>query len=112
MWGVTGRFGKDKPQYTVEIFANPANDSGIPTEPLRLWFICLLQGRTSNYKFLRDATINLGDWGITADITCYCEDEDQLHKLNASISTMHVEAEALDILQESCRNCLAAANAS
>jgi len=112
VWEVTGRFGKEKPQYAIEIFTNPANDSGIPTEPLRLWFVHLLQGRTSNYKFLCDAAINLGDWGITADITRYHEYEDQLHKLNASILAMRVEAKALDVLQESCRNHLAATNAS
>src|SRR5712675_796663 len=73
VWGVTGRFGKEEPQYAVEIFANPTNDAGIPTEPLRLWFVHLLQGQTSNYKFPRDVAINLGDWGITADITHYHE---------------------------------------
>ena len=112
MWGVTGRFGKEEPQYTVEIFANPANDPGIPTEPLHLWFVRLLQGCTSDYKFLHDTAIDLGNWGITADITHYCEYEDQLHELNASISAMHTEAEALEVLQESCQNRLSAANVS
>jgi len=102
VWGVTGQFGKDEPQYAVEIFANPANNSGIPTELLRLWFVRLLQGHTSNYKFLRDAAIDLGDWGITANITRYCEYEDQLHELNTSISAMRAKAKALDVLQESC----------
>src|SRR5712671_4988400 len=110
VWGVTGQFGKEEPQYAVEIFASPANDPGIPTEPLRQWFLQLLQGRTSNYEFLRNAAINLGDWGVTADITRYHEYEDQLRELNASISAMHSKAEALDVLQESCRNRLAAAN--
>ena len=112
VWGVTGRFGKEEPQYTVKIFASPANDPGIPTEPLCQWFLRLLQGRTSNYKFLRDAAINLGNWGVTADITRYHKCEDQLCEINASISAMRSEAEALDVLQESCQNRLAAANVS
>jgi len=112
VWGVMGRFGKDEPQYAVEIFVNPANDSGIPTEPLRLWFVRLLQGRTLNYEFLCDAAIDLGDWGITTDITCYHEYEDQLCKINTSIAAMCAEAEALNVLQELCRNQLMAANAS
>ena len=112
MWGVTGRFGKEEPQYAVEIFANPANNPGIPTEPLHLWLICLLQGCTLNYEFLRDAAIDLDDWGITADITRYREYEDQLCELNASILAMRMEPEALEVLQESCRNHLSAANVS
>ena len=39
VWGVTGRFGKEEPQYAVEIYANPVADSGVPTEPLQLWFV-------------------------------------------------------------------------
>ena len=112
VWGVTGQFGKEEPQYAVEIFASPTNDPSIPTEPLRQWFLRLLQGRTSNYEFLRDTAINLGNWGVTADITRYREYEDQLRELNASILAMRSEAEALDVLQESCRNRLAAANVS
>src|SRR5712671_4265761 len=111
-WGVTGRFGRDEPQYAFEIFANPVNNVGAPSTPLHLWFIRLLQGRTSNYKFVCNAAIDLGDWGLIADITRYWEYEDQLRKINASISAMCAEAEALDALQESCRNRLAATKAS
>jgi len=88
VWGVTGRFGKEEPQYTIEIFANPVNEPGMPTEPLRLWFVHLLQGCTSNYEFLHDAAINLGNWGLTADITRFQEYKDQLWELNASITAM------------------------
>jgi len=112
VWGVTGQFGKEEPQYAIEIFASPINNLGIPTEPIRQWFLRLLQGCTSNYEFLCDAAINLGDWGVTADITRYREYEDQLREINASISAMRSEAEALDVLQESCRNHLTAANVS
>jgi len=112
VWGVTRRFGKEEPQYAVEIFASPTNDAGIPTKPLHLWFVRLLQGRTSNYEFLHDTAIDLSDWEITADITRYHKYEDQLRELHASISAMRAEAKALEVLQESCRNHLSAANVS
>jgi len=56
--------------------------------------------------------IDLSDWGIIADITQYREYEDQVRELNASICAMCTEAEALNTLQEACRNCLVAANVS
>jgi len=112
VWGVTRRFGKEEPQYTIKLFVNPIDDTGIPTKPLQLWFLRLLQGRTLNYEFLWDAAIDLGDWGLIANITHYRKYEDQVHKLNVSICAMRAEVKALDVLQEACCNCLAAANTS
>jgi len=111
VWGVTGRFGKGEPAYAHEIFARPVEDPSFPAEPMRPWFLRLLQGSTASYTHLREAADDLGDWGLTANITRFRQCEDQLRELNATIHSLRAEADLTETLQEACRNHLATANA-
>jgi len=61
--GVTGRFGKGEPAYAHEIFARPVGDPSLPTEPMRPWFLRLLQGSTASYAHLQEAADDLGTGG-------------------------------------------------
>jgi len=111
VWGVTGRFGKGEPAYAHEIFARPVEDPSFPAEPMRPWFLRLLQGSTASYTHLQEAADDLGDWGLAADIARFCQCEDQLRELNATIHSLRAEAELTETLQEACRIRLGAANA-
>jgi len=111
VWGVTGRFGKGEPVYAHELFAHPIEDPSFPAEPMRPWFLRLLQGSTASYTHLHKAVDELGDWGLAADIMRYRQYEDQLHELNATIHSLRAEGELTETLQDTCRICLAAANA-
>jgi len=111
VWGVTGRFGKGEPAYAHEIFARPVEDPSFPAEPMRPWFLRLLQGSTASYTHLREAADDLGDWGLAADITRFRQCEDQLRELNATIHSLRAEVDLTETLQEACRIRLGAANA-
>ena len=111
VWGVTGRFGKGEPAYAHELFARPVEDPSFPAEPMRPWFLRLLQGSTASYTHLREAADELGDWGLAAEITRFCQCEDQLCELNATIHSLRAEANLTKTLQDACRIRLGAANA-
>jgi len=111
VWGVTGRFGKGEPAYAHELFARPIEDPSFPAEPMRPWFLRLLQGSTTSYTHLREAANELGDWGLAADIARFRQCEDQLRELNATIHSLRAEADLTETLQDACRIRLGAANA-
>jgi len=111
VWGVTGRFGTGEPAYAHDLFARPVEQPETPNEPLRPWFLRLLQGSSTNYAHLRDAIEELEDWGLAADITRYREYEDQVRDLNATIHSLRAEADLTETLLDSCRHRLSAANA-
>jgi len=52
VWGVTRCFGKGEPAYAHELFARPVEDPSFPAEPMRPWFLRLLQGSTASYTHL------------------------------------------------------------
>src|SRR5712672_2570423 len=110
VWGVTGRFGKGEPAYAHEIFARPVEDPSFPVEPMRPWFLRLLQGSTASYTHLREAADDLGDWGLAADVVRYRQCEDQLRELNTTIHSLCAQANLTETLQDACRICLGAAN--
>jgi len=111
VWGVTGHFGKGEPVYAHELFARPVEDPSFPTEPMRPWFLCLLQGSTASYTHLREAADELGDWGLAADIARFRQCEDQLRELNTTIHSLCAEADLTETLQDACCIRLGAANA-
>ena len=111
VWGVTGRFGSGEPAYAHELYARPVESPETPIEPLRPWFLRLLQGSSANFAHLTEAANELGDWGLAADIACFREYEDQVRDLNATIHSLHAEAELTESLIDSCRHRLSAANA-
>jgi len=111
VWGVTGCFGKGEPAYAHELFTHPVEDPSFPTEPMRPWFLQLLQGSTASYTHLRGAADELGDWGLAADIARYHQCEDQLCELNATIHSLRAEADLTETLQDACHIRLGATNA-
>jgi len=111
VWGVTRRFGKGEPAYAHELFACPIEDPSFPAEPMRPWFLRLLQGSTASYTHLREAADKLGNWGLAADIARFRQCEDQLRKLNATIHSLRAEADLTETLQEASCIRLGAANA-
>jgi len=111
VWGVTGCFGKQEPVYAHKLFTHPVQDAGTTAEPLWPWFLRLLQGSTASYTHLHNTTDELGDWGLATNVAQYHEFEDQIHKLNATIHSLHAEAKLTKVLQDGCHYCLTTANA-
>jgi hypothetical protein len=93
--GLTGREGPGEGPYRAEIFTSAHRPpSDIPTVFLT-WFLQVLQGRSSAYNILLDATAKLDDWGIAADISCYRTDFEESRHIILAINRLQAEHELL-----------------
>jgi hypothetical protein len=61
--------GSSSPTIT-DVYATPAHTSS-PIKPLPGWLLDLLTGNPSTYSLVQNATGELYDWGVTANIDCF-----------------------------------------
>jgi hypothetical protein len=55
--------------YSMEIYTSPDICLNEVPEPLPLWVQTIIEGQTMTFEALRQAAIELEDWGIMADLT-------------------------------------------
>ena len=76
---------RDAP-YITEIYASPDFSVETPCEPIAPWLRNILKGNASQFAMLLEAVEELGDWGISADVRCYREFNDQVVYLRNQIN--------------------------
>jgi hypothetical protein len=65
----------------VKIYAQPCQTTKL-VEPLLGWLKCILTGPNAYFLTLVEASDELDDWGIKADLLCYRDLKDSLQKAN------------------------------
>ena len=67
-----GAKGEEEAQI-IELYASPDYSTDKPMEPLPSWICHHLWGDWATYALLEDAVNDLVNWGLLADIHCYCQ---------------------------------------
>ena len=77
------------PIFQYDLFAAPSYIRDSPTEPLPMWLIDTISGKSSSYHQAMDLARNTDDWGLAAEVARY-------HEADARILDIAGEIHALD----------------
>ena len=77
------------PVFQYNLFATPSYIQDSPTEPLPMWLIDTISGKSSSYHQAMDLAHSTNDWGLAAEIACY-------HEANTRVLNIAAEIHALD----------------
>jgi hypothetical protein len=111
VYGVTGRFGEDEPQYTRELFAAPSLTDNSPVHPLPNWFVMYLHGRSGEYTTLFEAARSLHPWGIAAEIARYRDHYEHSRAIRHQLECLELEHAGITDELGACRRRLEQARA-
>ena len=85
--GTLGQEGD--PVFQYDLYAAPSYIRDSPTEPLPMWLIDAISGKSSSYHQAMDLARSTDDWGLAAEVACY-------HEADARILDIAGEIHALD----------------
>ena len=77
------------PIFQYDLFAAPSYIRDSPTEPLPIWLIDAISGKSSSYHQAMDLARSIDDWGLAAEVAHY-------HEANARVLDIVAEIHALD----------------
>ena len=105
---------EDSPSSTphiLKIYAQPVMLTN-PVEPLPAWFCHTLTGPSAAYHTLCQAAQDLNDWGVQADLDCYCNLNNALCQSLAEAKKCQADADRYRIAKGLCKARLEAARAA
>ena len=82
--------GQDSnPIFQYDLFAAPSYIRDTPTEPLPMWLINAISGKSSSYHQAMDLAYSTDDWWLVAELTRY-------HKLDTCVLNIAAKIHALN----------------
>ena len=85
--GTLGQEGD--PVFQYDLYAAPSYICDSPTEPLPMWHIDAIGGKSSSYHQAVDLAHSTDDWGLAVEVACY-------HQADTRILNIAAEIHALD----------------
>ena len=85
--GTLGQEGD--PVFQYDLYAAPSYICDSPTEPLPMWLIDAIGGKSSSYHQAVDLAHSTDDWGLAVEVACY-------HQADTRILNIAAEIHALD----------------
>ena len=80
---------EDNPIFKYDLYAAPSYIRDSPTEPLPMWLIDAIGGKSSSYHQAMDLARSTDDWGLAAEVARY-------HEADTCILNIVAEIHALD----------------
>ncbi len=80
--------------YVKEIYATPMDSTLDPPEVLPHWIQETLQGASIQYQEFRWTVRDLNNWGLYAEVLCYCQLDEDILSLKAQLDLNHVSLTA------------------
>ena len=87
--GTLGQEGD--PVFQYDLYAAPSYIRDSPTEPLPMWLIDTIGGKSSSYHQAMDLARSTDDWGLAAEIARYHEADTRIPNVTAEIHTLDCE---------------------
>jgi hypothetical protein len=78
-----------QPNYKYNKESNP-----VPSPPVPAWFQHLLIRPTNEFQLLRNAVADTGDWGISREIQCYRDLDDEVNELSIKLDILSSDLNA------------------
>ena len=87
--GTLGQEGD--PIFHYDLYAAPSYIHDSPTEPLPMWLIDAIGGKSSSYHQAMDLARSTDDWGLAAEVARYHEADMRILNIAAEIHTLDCE---------------------
>jgi hypothetical protein len=82
--------------YIVPIYTSLLSSNDMPTRPILWWFCGILTRLHPQFLHMVKYMHKMDDWGIAADLLCYCEYNEEYQKINAKIHRLQLDASAVE----------------
>ena len=108
-----GTLGQENdPVFPYDLFAAPSYIRDTPTEPLPMWLIDTISGKSSSYHQAMDLARSTDNWGLAAEIACYHEANTRVLNIAAEIHALDCELQVIKVASRQSRSRLEGARAS
>ena len=87
--GTLGQEGD--PVFQYDLYAAPSYIRDSPTEPLPMWLIDAIGGKSSSYHQAMDLARSTDDWGLAAEVARYHEADTRILNIAAEIHALNCE---------------------
>ena len=87
--GTLGQEGD--PIFQYDLYAAPSYICDSPTEPLPMWLIDAIGGKSSSYHQAMDLACSTDDWGLAAEVARYHEADTRILNIVAEIHALDCE---------------------
>ena len=102
-----GTLGQENdPVFQYDLFAAPSYIRDTPTEPLPMWLIDTISGKTSSYHQAIDLARSTDDWGLAAEIARYHETDTCVLNIVAEMHALDCELQVVKAASHQSRSCL------
>ena len=91
--GTLGQEGD--PVFQYNLFAAPSYIRDSPTEPLPMWLIDTISGKSSSYHQAMDLARSTDDWGLAAKIARYHEADTRILNIVAEIHALNCKLQVV-----------------
>ena len=108
-----GTLGQENdPIFQYDLFAAPSYIRDTPTEPLPMWLIDAISGKSSSYHWAMELARSTDDWGLAAEIARYHEANTRVLNIVAEIHALDCELQVVKAASRQSRSPLEGARAS
>ena len=99
-----GTLGQDNdPVFQYDLFAAPSYICDTPTEPLPMWLINAISGKSASYHQAMELAQSTDDWGLAAEVARYHETDTHVLNIAAEIHALDCELQVVKVA--SCQSC-------
>ena len=107
-----GTLGQENnPIFQYDLFAAPSYIHDTPIEPLPMWLIDAISGKTSSYHQAMDLARSTDDWGLAAEIARYHETDTRVLNIVAEMHTLDCKLQVVKAASRQSRSRLEGAHA-
>ena len=99
------------PVFQYDLFAAPSYIHDTPTEPLPMWLIDAISGKSSSYHQAMELARSTDNWGLAVEIACYHEADTRVLNIAAEIHALDCELQVIKAASRQSRSCLEGARA-
>ena len=106
--GTLGQEGD--PVFQYDLFTTPSYIHNSSTEPLPMWLIDAISGKSSSYHQAMDLAHSMDDWGLVAKIARYHETDTRILNIVAKIHALNCELQVIKVASHQSRSRLEGAH--
>jgi hypothetical protein len=92
--------------HIIPIYASPLSSNDMPTGPMPQWFHAVLTGPHAQFTTMVECACRFDNWGVTVDLLCYREYDEELTALNTKIHWLQLDTSAIEQDHTLCEQCL------
>ena len=92
------------PIFQYDLFATPSYICDSPTEPLPMWLIEAISGKSSSYHQAMDLAHGTDDWGLAAEIAHYHEADTRVLNIAAEIYALDCKLQVVKAASRQSRS--------